>query len=189
MNSLCCFSDFQSSHTNVTAIRIVDPDNPIVKSVVNIWSDWEPFFGRPFTMTPETVRTEMALMHDAIFLFARGLHSLFTPEEIFSVSPLACDDVDKWAHGFRLSNFIRHMEMEGMTGKIRFDEFGRRSDVKFDILEYFGGEFKKVAWWQTGQNVTHTQTETEKEAEMAKTLQSKTFIVSSRTVSAFPFLL
>ncbi|KAJ9591183.1 hypothetical protein L9F63_002254, partial [Diploptera punctata] len=178
-------SDFKS-HTNLTAIRLVDPENPVVKSVVNIWSDWEPFYGRPFTMTPETVKTEMALTHDAVFLFARALHNLFTPEDKFSVSPLACDDVDKWPHGFRLSSFMQVMEMEGMTGTIRFDEFGRRSDVKLDILEYFDGQFKKVAWWQTGHNITHTLTETEKDAEMAKTMQAKIFIVSSRI--GVPFL-
>ena len=158
-----------------------------MKSVVNIWSDWEPFYGRPFSMTPETVKTDMALMHDAVFLFAKALHSLFSPGELFSVAPLACDDTDKWKHGFRLASFMQVMEMEGMTGKIRFDEFGRRSDVRFDILEYYSGEFKRVAWWEPGQNITQTQTETEKEAEMAKTLQTKNFIVASRIVSVLPF--
>jgi hypothetical protein len=70
-----------------------------------------------------------------------------------------------------------------MTGKIRFDEFGRRRHFKLDVVEYFMGQFKKVGWWETYGGVTRTQSDKEKEEEIQKSLQSKTFIVSSRIVS------
>jgi hypothetical protein len=73
--------------------------------------------------------------------------------------------------------------MDGMSGNIRFDKFGRRSHFKLDVVEYFMGEFKKIGWWETGHGVTRTQSDKEKEEEIQKTLQSKTFIVSSRIVS------
>jgi hypothetical protein len=73
--------------------------------------------------------------------------------------------------------------VDGMTGNIRFDKFGRRSHIKLDVVEYFMGQFKKVGWWQTGHGVTRTQSDKEKEAEIQKSLQAKTFIVSSRIVS------
>jgi hypothetical protein len=73
--------------------------------------------------------------------------------------------------------------MDGMTGSIRFDSFGRRSHFKLDVVEYFMGKFKKVGWWETGLGVTRTQSDIEKEAEIQKSLQFKTFIVASRIVS------
>jgi hypothetical protein len=73
--------------------------------------------------------------------------------------------------------------MDGMTGRIRFDDFGRRIRFKLDVVHYFTGQFKKVGWWETGQGVIRTQTDTEKEAEIQKSLQSKKLIVSSRIVS------
>jgi glutamate receptor 3 len=74
-------------------------------------------------------------------------------------------------------------ELDGMTGNIRFDKFGRRSHFKLDVVEYFAGTFQKVGWWETGHGVTRTQSEMEEKEGFQKTLQFKTFIVSSRIVS------
>lgn len=179
------FGEFEGGHTNITLMRLVDPDDGVVKNVVKFWTDWENHYKRPFGITPETVRLEMALMHDAVFLYARALHQLYLPGERFSVQELQCDGDARWPHGFPLVNFMKLMAMDGMTGNIRFDEFGRRSHFKLDVLELFLNEFKKVGEWTTGVGVVRTQTEGEKEAEIQKSLQYKTFIVSCRTGEPF----
>lgn len=74
-------------------------------------------------------------------------------------------------------------QMDGMTGNIQIDSSGRRSHFKLDVVEYFMGQFKKVGWWETGRGVNRTQSEKEKEEEIQKSLQFKTFIVASRIVS------
>jgi hypothetical protein len=74
-------------------------------------------------------------------------------------------------------------QMDGMTGNIQLDSSGRRSQFKLDIVEYFTGQFKKVGRWETGQGVYRTLTEKEKEQEIQKSVQNKTFIVASRIVS------
>jgi hypothetical protein len=54
------------------------------------------------------LQTEMALMHDAVFLFARALHRLyFKGEESFEVQSLDCDAVNKWAYGFPLAHYMK----------------------------------------------------------------------------------
>lgn len=179
-------SEFQASHTNITLLRLVNPEDITVQRVVRFWKDKEEYYNRSLWMTAQTVRTEMALMHDAVFLFARALHRLyFKVEETFEVQSLGCDVVNKWAYGFPLAHYMKINEVDGMTGNIRFDKFGRRSHFKLDVVEYFMGQFQKVGWWETGHGVTRTQSEEEKEAEMQKSLQSKTFIVSSRIGEPF----
>ena len=74
-------------------------------------------------------------------------------------------------------------QMDGMTGHIQIDSSGRRSHFNLDVVEYFMGQFKKVGWWETGRGVNRTQSEKEKEEEIQKSLQFKTFIVASRIVS------
>lgn len=74
-------------------------------------------------------------------------------------------------------------QMDGMTGNIQIDSSGRRSYFKLDIVEYFTGQFKKVGGWETVRGVYRTLTEKEKEKEIQKSLQFKTFIVASRLVS------
>jgi len=74
-------------------------------------------------------------------------------------------------------------QIGGMTGNIQIDSSGRRSHFQLDVVEYFAGQFKKVGWWETGRGVNRSQTEEEKEQEIQKSLQFKTFIVASRIVS------
>jgi len=74
-------------------------------------------------------------------------------------------------------------QIDGMTGNIQIDSSGRRSHFKLHVVEYFTGQLKKVGWWETGLGVYRTQTEKEKEQEIQKSLQFKTFIVASRLVS------
>ena len=73
-------------------------------------------------------------------------------------------------------------QMDGMTGNIQIDSAGRRSHFKLDIVEYSKG-YKKVGWWETGRGVNRTQTAQQKEEEIQKSIQDKTFIVASRIVS------
>jgi len=50
----------------------------------------------------------MALMHDAVFLFARALHRLhFEGKKSFDVQALDCDGVHKSAYGFPLAHFMK----------------------------------------------------------------------------------
>jgi hypothetical protein len=59
------------------------------------------------------LQTEMALMHDAVYLFARALHRLyFKDEESFEVQSLQCDVVNKWAHGFPLANYMKIVSIQ-----------------------------------------------------------------------------
>jgi hypothetical protein len=54
------------------------------------------------------LQTEMALMHDAVFLFARALHRLYYKiEERFEVQSLGCDVSNKWAYGFPLAHYMK----------------------------------------------------------------------------------
>jgi hypothetical protein len=74
-------------------------------------------------------------------------------------------------------------QMDGMTGSIQIDSAGRRTHFRLDVVEYFMGQFKKVGWWETGRGVNRTQTDRQKQEEIQKALQFKTFIVASRIVS------
>jgi hypothetical protein len=54
------------------------------------------------------LQTEVALMHDAVFLFARALHRLhFEGKKSFAVTELDCDGFHKSAYGFPLANFMK----------------------------------------------------------------------------------
>lgn len=70
-----------------------------------------------------------------------------------------------------------------MTGRIQFDKSRRRVRFKLDVVQYFTGKFTKVGFWETGQSVIRTQSDTEMKVELEKSLQLKKLIVASRIVS------
>jgi hypothetical protein len=54
------------------------------------------------------LQTETALMHDAVFLFARALHRLHLEgKKTFDVQKLDCDGDHKSAYGLQLANFMK----------------------------------------------------------------------------------
>ena len=66
-------------------------------------------WSRPHTELCDTLlQTETALMHDAVFLFARALHRLHLEgKKSFEVEKLDCDDVHKSEYGLQLANFMK----------------------------------------------------------------------------------
>lgn len=188
------FSEFRTDEGNrtvnvsITLLRLVDPKNDTVQHIIKSWAQEEGYNARTLRVTPDTLRTEVALMHDAVFLFARTLNRLHVEgERNFDVEKLECDGDHKSSYGFAHANFMKLFQMDGMTGNIQIDSSGRRSQFKLDVVEYFTGKFKKMGTWETGRGVNRTVSVKEKEQEIQKSLQFKTFKVVSRI--GLPFLI
>jgi hypothetical protein len=78
------------------------------------------------------------------------------------------------------------MEMEGMTGKIKFDKVtGHRAFFSVDITELSANGFKKIGSWDPEYGINYTRTKSEMEKEIQQSINNKTFIVASRIVSIY----
>lgn len=66
-----------------------------------------------------------------------------------------------------------------MTGPIKFDETGRRTDFTLQIVELGKPGFNITGSW-TPRGVNFTRTVTEMQTQIIENLQNKLFIVSSR---------
>jgi hypothetical protein len=78
--------------------------------------------------------TSTALVYDAVHLFALALHELSMFQDI-SISPLDCTGQKSWAHGSSLINYMKMTEFNGLSGLIKFDSQGLRSQFYLDVLE------------------------------------------------------
>ncbi|KAL8568383.1 hypothetical protein ACOMHN_067422 [Nucella lapillus] len=98
--------DFRHGGPNITAYRLIDPDNP---TVVSIRTEWLLLSQRGVNsplMEYDEIETETALAYDAFFLFARALHEYSQAQD---------------------------MDFEGLSGRIRYEN-GRRYDFNLDLL-------------------------------------------------------
>ena len=55
--------------------------------------------------------------------------------QVINMNPLSCSTEEAWEHGNSLINYMKMVEIEGLTGRIKFDQEGQRSDFQLEIVE------------------------------------------------------
>ena len=101
----------------------------------------------------ELFQTDTALLYDAVTLFATALADLdlsqvmiqIWPElgnihaliliKVINMVPLSCSSDNTWEHGNSLINYMKMADINGLTGRIKFDENGLRTDFELEIVE------------------------------------------------------
>ncbi|XP_011138744.1 glutamate receptor ionotropic, kainate 2-like isoform X1 [Harpegnathos saltator] len=162
---------YQYSGVNFTGMRIIDPEDPMVQQTVekhkNEWG----------LDNPSQLRVEPALMYDAVQLFARAFKQLKDATK-GDIKKLPCDGSERWEHGLSLSNFMRSTETRGLTGLVKFDRDGFRSNIQLDIVRLSENGLIKSGVWNSssGQNIDWLP-EITKKSDVELSLQNKTFIV------------
>lgn len=73
--------------------------------------------------------------------------------------------------------------MAGLTGVIKFDHQGFRSDFVLDIVELNKDGLKKIGTWNSTEGVNFTRTYGEVYTQIVEILQNKTFVVTTILVS------
>ncbi|KAL3278738.1 hypothetical protein HHI36_016268 [Cryptolaemus montrouzieri] len=181
--NLVDLEDFKHGGTNITAFRLVDPQNPDVEKVLKEWnsSDMKVTVGEK-----ASIRSETALMYDAVHLFAKALHDLDTSQRI-DIKSMSCDAVDTWPHGYSLINYMKIVEMRGLTGVIKFDHEGFRSDFVLDIIDLSREGLRKIGTWNSSEGVNFTRTYGEAYTQIVELIQNKTFIVT--TILSAPYVM
>ena len=69
--------------------------------------------------------------------------------------------------------------MKGLTGTIKFDQHGLRSDFTLEIVELKKDGLIKVGVWMENMGVNFTRNFTENYNEIVDSLQNKTLVVTT----------
>ncbi|XP_075047135.1 glutamate receptor ionotropic, kainate 4 isoform X3 [Mixophyes fleayi] len=76
-----------------------------------------------------------ALLFDAVYGVVNAVQELNRSQEI-GVKPLSCGSAQIWQHGTSLMNYLRMVELEGLTGHVEFNSKGQRTNYELKILQY-----------------------------------------------------
>ncbi|XP_014297240.1 glutamate receptor ionotropic, kainate 2 isoform X2 [Microplitis demolitor] len=172
---------YSHSGANITGIRLLDPEDPDSLSIFN------DYLGKMELEDLSKMRTDWALMFDAIQLFSRAFKQLEEAVE-GDVKALACDAIDNWEHGASLSNFIRSTEMKGLTGLIKFHTNGFRSDFKLNIVRLTPDGLKTIGNWNSTNSVEWISEPPPVLAEGELDLANQTFTVVISLLAPFNML-
>ncbi|XP_011645390.1 glutamate receptor ionotropic, kainate 2-like [Pogonomyrmex barbatus] len=161
---------YQYSGVNLTGVRLIDPEDPIALQILKKHDkEWG-------LDDLSKLRVEPALMYDAVQLFARAFKQL-KDATTGDVKKLQCDDDSRWEHGLSLSNFMRSIETRGLTGLVKFDRDGFRSNIELDIVRLSENGLTKIGDWNSTAGASIDWLPEVKQSDIKLNIQNKTFIV------------
>ncbi|XP_026807266.1 glutamate receptor ionotropic, kainate 3-like isoform X2 [Rhopalosiphum maidis] len=179
------FDVFHKSMANITLIRLIDPESQHVRNAVEEIVFNEQKSGRISVLSPDTIKTKTALMYDAVNFFATSLHGLVSTQTM-GPSRIVCNDIKPWVHGYSLINYMRVMELNGLTGKMRFDaETGYRNYFKIDVVRVKESKKHRLGSWDPVEGMTLTRSASEMNLEFVQSITNKTFIVVGKLVQPY----
>ncbi|XP_050679068.1 glutamate receptor ionotropic, kainate 3-like isoform X2 [Leptidea sinapis] len=137
---------YKHGGSNITGIRFFDPELEDIKNFVTSIND------KVKELSENQIETaidenglyfNIALVYDAIILYTSAIKSMGLSEG----ANITCDDEESWNFGSSIVNHLRTMETDGLTGPIKFDEDGFRSDFEIDVLEVMSHGLEKIGAW------------------------------------------
>lgn len=152
---------------------------------------------------------ESALIFDAVQLFTTSIYNLSKEFEI-NETPTPCNSSLSWKHGFTLINYMKmavrirkihisyraftitiihifQKEFKGLTGKIKFDQEGFRTDIELELVDLTQNGLRVTGTWntKTGINVSTDSNSNTKLDGQDLDLKNMSFIVITALVSNF----
>ncbi|KAF6277938.1 glutamate ionotropic receptor kainate type subunit 4 [Rhinolophus ferrumequinum] len=94
-----------------------------------------------------------ALLFDAVYAVVTAVQELNRSQEI-GVKPLSCGSAQIWQHGTSLMNYLRMVELEGLTGHIEFNSKGQRSNYALKILQFTRSGFRQIGQWHVADGLS-----------------------------------
>ncbi|XP_074643782.1 glutamate receptor ionotropic, kainate 2-like [Tubulanus polymorphus] len=180
-------NDFKDVGANITSYRIIDPQNSLVSDVSSDWmleemsGSFSPMEGKP------TIKTETALIYDAVHLFATALDALSGALDI-TVTPQSCSAGTAWSQGSSLLNYLKMAEIKGLTGDIKFDSKGLRSHFRLQLVELTKkGILNEIGVWETGKGLNISKEYSTYRHELENSLKNKTLKIT--TILDDPFVM
>ncbi|XP_064874446.1 glutamate receptor 3-like isoform X2 [Oncorhynchus nerka] len=173
---------------NISGFQIVSPENSIVQQFLQ---RWERLDEREFPEAKNTpLKYTSALTHDAILVIAEAFRYLRRQRVDVSRRGGAGDCLANpavpWSQGIDIERALKMVQVQGMTGNIQFDSYGRRSNYTIDVYEMRTGGPKKIGYWNEYQRLVNVL-EQQVVANESSSVENRTIVVT--TIMEAPYVM
>ncbi|XP_062440959.1 glutamate receptor 3 [Rhea pennata] len=134
---------------NVTGFQIVNNENPMVQQFLQRWVRLDE---REFPEAKNSpLKYTSALTHDAVLVIAEAFRYLRRQRVDVSRRGSAGDCLANpavpWSQGIDIERALKMVQVQGMTGNIQFDTYGRRTNYTIDVYEMKAAGSRKTGYW------------------------------------------
>ncbi|KAG8454017.1 hypothetical protein GDO86_000590 [Hymenochirus boettgeri] len=181
-------SKIQFGGANVSGFQIVDYDDPLVAKFIQRWSTLEEK-EYPGAHT-STIKYTSALTFDAVQVMTEAFRNLRKQRIEISRRGNAGDCLANpavpWGHGVEIERALKQVQVEGLSGNIKFDQNGKRVNYTINIMELKSNGPRKIGYWSEVDKMVVTVTDV-LSANDSMGLENKTVIVT--TILEAPYVM
>uniref|UniRef100_A0AAR2KY33 Glutamate receptor n=1 Tax=Pygocentrus nattereri TaxID=42514 RepID=A0AAR2KY33_PYGNA len=149
--SLLRLDDVADQRVNIVGFSVFNKTHPFFQdfllSLNRSWQencDHAPFAGTPLSS---------ALLFDAVHTVVAAVQELNRSQNV-GATQLSCKSSKIWEHGTSLMNYLRMVELEGLTGHIEFNSRGQRSNYALRIMQNSRDGLRQIGQWHSEQGLS-----------------------------------
>ncbi|XP_028658498.1 glutamate receptor 2b isoform X3 [Erpetoichthys calabaricus] len=180
-------SKIQYGGANVSGFQIVDFDDP---SVSKFNQRWEALEEKEYPGADSRIRYTSALTYDAVQVMTEAFRYLRKQRIDISRRGNAGDCLANpavpWSQGVEIERALKQVHVEGLTGNIQFDQYGRRINYTINIMELKNSGPRKIGYWNEVDKMVVTATDFQGGNDTTG-MENKTVIVT--TILEAPYVM
>ncbi|TRY97895.1 hypothetical protein DNTS_034129 [Danionella cerebrum] len=127
---------FMHGGANVTGFQLVDFSNPMV---IKLMQRWNKLDQREYPGSDAPPKYTSALTYDGVMVMAEAFRNLRRQKVDISRRGIAGDCLANpaapWNQGIDMERTLKQVRLQGLTGNVQFDHYGRRVNYTMDVFE------------------------------------------------------
>ncbi|GAA6077953.1 glutamate receptor 2b isoform X1 [Tachysurus ichikawai] len=179
-------SKIQYGGANVSGFQIVDFEDPLVSKFDQRWEALEE---KEYPGADSKIRYTSALTFDAVQVMTEAFRYLH--KQRIDISRRAnngdclANPAVPWAQGVEIERALKQVRVEGLTGNIQFDQYGRRVNYTIHVMELKNNGPVKIGYWNEMDKMAVTKSDLFPNDTMG--MENKTVIVT--TILEAPYVM
>uniref|UniRef100_A0A7N6AIS4 Glutamate receptor n=1 Tax=Anabas testudineus TaxID=64144 RepID=A0A7N6AIS4_ANATE len=179
-------SKIQYGGANVSGFQIVDFDDPVV---AKFDQRWEALEEKEYPGADIRIRYTSALTYDAVHVMTEAFRFLHKQRIDMSRRGNSGDCLANpavpWAQGVEIERALKQVRVDGLTGNIQFDQYGKRINYSVTVMELKNNGPVKIGYWNEVDKMVVTKSDLYPNDTMG--MENKTVIVT--TILEAPYVM
>ncbi|CAG5871561.1 unnamed protein product, partial [Menidia menidia] len=139
---------FMHGGANVTGFQLVDFSNPMV---IKLMQRWNKLDQREYPGSDTPPKYTSALTYDGVMVMAEAFRHLRRQKVDISRRGNAGDCLANpaapWNQGIDMERTLKQVRLQGLTGNVQFDHYGRRVNYTMDVFELKNNGPRRIGYW------------------------------------------
>ncbi|XP_034055889.1 glutamate receptor 1-like isoform X3 [Gymnodraco acuticeps] len=180
-------TEFQKLGGNVTGFQLVDRSDPTFEKIDK---DWLEFDNKDLKLPRRKLRYTGALTYDGVTVMATAFQNLRRQRIDISrrgnAGECLANPPAPWGQGIDIQRALQQVRLEGLTGRVQFDERGQRTNFSLRVMELGLDTPRQIGYWSERRGYVNTAIYKPVQEEFHG-LQNRTYVVT--TILEAPYMM